>query len=377
MKSTGTNYTRGLRLVTAVTLGVLLTAAAAVAGERLQRDERRTVDVGDQTRLVVRNGRGQTVIVGNRETGRVTIVANLVVSADDPDEARSLMERLTFDVSTAEDDVVVETRRPEHKTVRRGLLSMLRGSRPDMYIDYTIEVPNRFAVAAWTTSGDVRVSNVAGGAEVRGTSGDVHMRDIGGSALVELTSGSVDVARVGGDTRVLASSGGATVERIGGSFIMQATSGSVVARQIAGDCQVQLITGDFDIDGCLGDVRFQASTGDARILDVSGSINAITSSGDMDVMIVPVGAKEFVLSSSSGDIDVFFPPREDYGFLLDVATSTGSIEGDLAIEVDEINRRHLKGIVGGRPGDDAALSRLIIETASGDVTVAERPHKRR
>jgi hypothetical protein len=118
--------------------------------------------------------------------------------------------------------------------------------------------------------------------------------------------------------------------------------------------------------GCLGDVTFQTASGDAEILDVDGNIRAITSSGDIDVMILPVGEKQFLLSSSSGDIGVGYRPVHDYGFLLDVSTDSGSIEGDMAIHVDKINRRKLMGRVG------SGSSRVTIETASGNVTIREK-----
>jgi DUF4097 and DUF4098 domain-containing protein YvlB len=362
----------GVYIVAALALPLLLVAGGAVAGTKLTRDDRRTVDVDGQTRIVVRNDRGQTVVVGKDDASRVTIVARFLLRAGSDDEANELMKQFTFDVTEGDTDIVIETQRPEKKRIRRSLWSVIRGSGADMLVDYTIEVPRPFSVGAWSTSGDVRISNVTGAAEVHATSGNVYIREVG-AARVELTSGAVQAEKVDGDVRVLASSGAASVDGVKGTFVMQATSGGVSARRVGGDCQVQVITGDLDLDGCLGDVRFQTSTGNARIWDVQGSISAITSSGDMDVMIVPVGEKDFVLSSSSGDINVYFPPRKNYGFLLDIATGTGAIEGDLAIKVDEINRRRLKGVVG--KGD--ALSRLTIETASGDVTIAEKPARDR
>jgi len=348
----------------AAALPVLLMAGTASAGSRLHKEERKTVAVTDQQTLVVRNGRGETVVVGVNDSGRVSIVADMNVRAGDDDTAKRLMDALAIDVSEGEDEIVVETRRPESKDEHRGILAILRGSS-EAYIDYTIEVPRNFSVVTWSTSGDVRLTNVGGDAEVHATSGDVSVREIGGATRIELTSGSIDATGLAHDLRILSSSGDAVVHRVGGGLVMQATSADVDASEVSGDCQVQLITGDFKVDGCLGNVHFQTSTGDGEIHNVEGSINAITASGKLDVTIVPVGEKEFVLSSSSGDINVSYRVPQDYGFLLDVATGTGTIIGDLAIKVEEINRRRLKGIVG------TGQAKLIIETASGDVTIAE------
>jgi len=62
---------------------------------------------------------------------------------------------------------------------------------------------------------------------------------------------------------------------------------------------------------------------------------------------------------------VWFHKPAGYGFALEVHTGTGSIEGDLDIELDEISRKALKGIVGSGEG------RVTIETASGDIRVSQ------
>ena len=123
------------------------------------------------------------------------------------------------------------------------------------------------------------------------------------------------------------------------------------------------------LSGCLGNLNFSTANGDARINDVLGSINASSSSGDLDVVIVPVGKKEFILNTSSGNIELHYLTPEQYGFLLDVNTCTGSIRGDLDIKLDKITRRTLKGIVG------SGVSKVIVETASGNVVIKEQKEK--
>ncbi len=83
-------------------------------------------------------------------------------------------------------------------------------------------------------------------------------------------------------------------------------------------------------------------------------------------LIIPVGDRSFNLSTSSGDIVLYYVPVKNYGFQLDVRTSSGSIEGDLPIKVRRVDRRRLQGVVG------SGAARVDVETASGDVTVTER-----
>jgi len=166
------------------------------------------------------------------------------------------------------------------------------------------------------------------------------------------------------------SSGDAEVRRVKGLLRVETTSGNVRAYEVGGDAKVELITGDLDLKGCLGDVVFTTSSGSGRIVGVRGGVSATSSSGDLDVAILPVGEKEFYLSTSSGNVVLQFLPEQDYGFLLDVNTCTGAIRGDMELtKLDQISRRKLKGVVGN------GKSRVVIETASGNVSIIERTSK--
>ena len=217
----------------------------------------------------------------------------------------------------------------------------------------------------------VNMSIIEGKAVVNATSGDVALREIGEGSIVKLTSGKVKARDLGGDLKIAASSGDAEVRRVKGVFVMEATSGNVEAFEIGGDAQVKLFNGDLILSGCLGNLEFSTANGNARIVDVLGSINASSSSGDLNVVIVPVGDKEFILNTSSGNVELRYLTPKEYGFLLDVNTCTGSIRGDLDIKLDKITRQTLKGKVG------TGKSKVIVETASGNVIIKERKEKKK
>ncbi|MCK5408218.1 MAG: DUF4097 family beta strand repeat protein, partial [Candidatus Krumholzibacteria bacterium] len=99
--------------------------------------------------------------------------------------------------------------------------------------------------------------------------------------------------------------------------------------------------------------------------NVLGSVRAFASSGDVTMHIVPVGNKEFVVKTASGDVSVMFASADRYGFLLDVSTASGSIEGDLDIRLDKVSRRVLRGVVG------TGECKLMIETASGNIIIQQ------
>ena len=100
--------------------------------------------------------------------------------------------------------------------------------------------------------------------------------------------------------------------------------------------------------------------------DMDGSIEANSSSGDIVVTINPASNLNYSFATASGDVVVDYLTPEDYGFLLEITTGSGSIGGDLAINVEKISRRYLKGTVG------SGKATLKIMTASGDVRVQEK-----
>jgi DUF4097 and DUF4098 domain-containing protein YvlB len=356
--------------VVAYALPLLLVSALAYAGQELQKQDRKTVDVKGQKAIVVTNTRGKTIVVGERGATKVTIVAVKLVKAKNAEAAERVMEEVRFDVEVDDDRIAVISRLPETDKGDRSIWSVVKGGA-GARIDFTIEVPHDFDVQTFTTSGDVRVTNIAGVARVNATSGDVLLRDIGGNSVIDLTSGAIEASEIGGDLRIAASSGDAEVKRIKGLLTVETTSGNVRAYEVGGNVTVQLITGNLELRGCLGDVDFSTSSGNGRIVGVSGGVSATSSSGDLDVAILPVGDKEFYLSTSSGNVVVQFLPEQDYGFLLDVNTCTGAIRGDMELtKLDQISRRRLKGVVGN------GKSRVVIETASGNVSIIERTNAR-
>jgi DUF4097 and DUF4098 domain-containing protein YvlB len=342
------------------------TAATVVAtpGERVQREEKRSVDASGKKELTVKNPRGRTVVVGKPGLRAVSIVAVKAASARDKQDATELVDALEIEIGSRGSQVYVETH--DDKSHDGGLWSFVKGDRRRAWVDYTIEVPQGFSVTASTASGEVRVSNVDGNATVSAASGDITIRAVGGDAEVSVASGNVDVTEVGGNLELNATSGDVVIDNVKGKLKAHGTSGDFKVSRVGRDADVRLSSGDLVLDGCSGNVTFEAASGDARIVEVTGNVEASSSSGDIEVLIIPTAERKFELSSSSGDIDVYYVAVKDYGFRLDVQTASGSIEGDLPIKVSRVDRRRLQGVVG------SGAARVEIATASGDVTILER-----
>jgi hypothetical protein len=331
----------------------------------LEEEETRTVRVDSQTEIYVKNARGKTIIVGKKGASEVTIRVMKFVRARDQETAARWMKELGLTVETNGNQISIVTQHPAKSKEVGSFWTVLKRIRDRAYIDYTIEVPSVFDAKISSTSGDVQITSIEGGVKVFGSSGDVFLKSIGGAAFVELSSGTIDTDGVGKDLYVRMSSGDAIVRSVGGSVTIQATSGDAVVEDVAGNASVVLSSGDLTFEGGNGDLHVETHSGDIQATRVEGSVSAEATSGDIYVTIDPLGAKEHALKSSSGDVDVSFEAREGYGFVLEVDTSSGSIEGNLEIKLDEISRKTLRGIVGTGTG------RLSIETASGDIRIKQ------
>ena len=356
--------------VVALALGLTILAAGsapAAPADRQEKEEKATVQGKGKVALTIKNARGRTVVVGRPDATTVSIVALKTAVARDTEDATEMLEKIKMDVSESGDQVIIETRDGnKYENWNFSVMNVVKGNRRSAWIDYTIEVPVNYRVSASTTSGEVRISNINGRADVDATSGDVVLRGVGAGARTNMTSGELEASDIGGDFTVSATSGNVTVDNVRGKLTIAGTSGDFDVSRVEKDVQVDLTSGDFTLDGCNGNVVFRAASGDAEMTEVGGSVDASSSSGDITVMITPVGDRNFAFSTSSGDVDISYLPANNYGFKLDISTTSGSIEGDMPIKVSRVDRRRLQGVVG------SGSARVEIETASGDVTIVEK-----
>ncbi len=344
-------------IILAATALVTVHAYPALAGLS-EREETKQVSLDGETQLVVRNARGRTIVVGRQNATDVSVVVKKWSRGLD----NVNLEDITVEIEQDGEAVTVITNVPRiHRSGK--VWRLFSRGRPGWGVDLTLEVPIGFDVASSSTSGDVRLSNV-GTVLVNATSGDINIREAA-AVSVELTSGDVEIGDVAGDVRVRSTSGNADLKRIGGDVEVSATSGDIEAEEVSGGFTGAVTSGDLYLNGCLGDVDFTALSGDADIENAEGSVLVNSASGDISVWIVPLKDRKFDFNTSSGDIDIVFATPNDYGFKLNLTTSSGAIDADLDIRVEKISRRQLRGVVGN------GLAMMIVDTATGDVTIRE------
>jgi DUF4097 and DUF4098 domain-containing protein YvlB len=356
---------RRLAVTLAVIVTLLAAAGPALADFTLTEEQKKKVPLKGESRIYVKNARGKTIIVGRKGVDAVSIHAERIVRDRDSESAQETMDQLTFEITQDGEQISIITNHPDRVHKKGGFLSFLWHFKHKAYVDYTIEVPTAFHAKVSSASGDVQITSIEGQTKVFGSSGDVFLKDLGGRVFVEISSGDVEARELASDFHLRMSSGDAEIRDVAGTLNLNATSGSVFINGVGGDTFIDLSSGAYVLKGCRGSVEAKTNSGDGQLANVDGSIRAISSSGDLYLAIVPVGQKEFTVQTSSGDVEITFRPEDKYGFSLDVNTSSGTIEGDLDIDLDRISRRVLRGVVG------SGESKVVVETSSGDIRIQQ------
>ena len=213
------------------------------------------------------------------------------------------------------------------------------GKRSHAEVDFSVQVPQRAAVAIQTVSGNIE------------------MRKVDGEARAESVSGNLDLTDVRQLLRAKTVSGNVTISGSAGDAITAGTvSGELQAKGMkAKGCDLQSVSGNVSLSGALCQR--------AQLRSISGRV-------DFDGELAPGGRYEF--NSHSGDVHLAIAGST--GFQLMAKTFSGNLDSSLALagarerEPDQpgMPNRQLRGTV----GDGSAY--VVVKTFSGSVTLVGR-----
>ena len=142
---------------------------------------------------------------------------------------------------------------------------------------YVITVPKNLSVTIETSSGDLKVTGLDGGANLKSTSGNIEAHQIGGQLTLKSSSGDLEASELTA-TSVNSESSSGSVE-----LRFARAPESVQAKTSSGDVEVRLPSGDetykVDTDASSGDETAPIKTDP----NSTRTITAHTSSGDVTV----------------------------------------------------------------------------------------------
>jgi DUF4097 and DUF4098 domain-containing protein YvlB len=142
-------------------------------------------------------------------------------------------------------------------------------------------------------------------------------------------------------------------------------SGNVSIQNVTGRVNAKSASGDVTVQEASGHISASSASGNVTVTGVAGSVSARAASGNVEAHLSSIsGSDNMEFASASGDVRVWVPDGLDAD--VNMSTSSGSLDTDFALQVDQHNYGPGKS-AHGRLGSGARTLRL--STASGNVSL--------
>ncbi|HVE78681.1 MAG TPA: DUF4097 family beta strand repeat-containing protein [Gemmatimonadaceae bacterium] len=221
----------------------------------------------------------------------------------------------------------------------------------EAWADIRLVVPRGKRVALHLAVGDVSLENVDGDVRIESLAADVSGKGLAGSLRVRVASGGVELTEGSATVSIETGSGDVGLRRTRGADVRVRTgSGAITAADVQAE-QLELSSGS-------GQIAVRGS----RTPDLEARVG----SGTIDVALAGV-MRRTRLSAGSGMITLRVP--EGVGADLEMSTGSGpGVAVDLPIEVEDVNRHHVRGRIG------AGGPHVRASSGSGGIrVVADKP----
>ena len=222
-----------------------------------------------------------------------------------------------------------------------GLMSWLFGG-PGVHV--RVWVPRHFSLDLRSTSGPIRVEDVAGDVRARTSDAAIEVDGVEGNVSLRTREGAVKVREVHGDVEIRVAEGAIEVSWV---------TGDVEARAREGDIHVRHVEGRLVLRSDSGEIGLQEVRGHAEVKAERGTVHAVF--GER-----PSG----LLETHRGSVVVSLPA--DAGLRLDARARGGNVRVDGFRIQGERTPNHVIGAVNG----GGALLRVY--TARGNIRVGRR-----
>ena len=210
-------------------------------------------------------------------------------------------------------------------------------------VDIDVRVPKSSSVSIDAAHGDVSVSGVAGGIDVRAGNGDVAIHDAGADLSVESEGGDISVTRVGGNLRLSGRGDDVKIDNVQGNATIEGAFGGDIALSNISKtthCTTQfsditlvglsgrmaLDSGDISLSGVGGDARIATHNKDIAADRVGGQLNIVDSHSDINVKYAVPPRADASIVDDSGDISVTLPSASN--FVLSAISRGGEVNSD-------------------------------------------------
>lgn len=231
-------------------------------------------------------------------------------------------------------------------------------------MSYRVVMPANQALEIQTDSGNVQLDGDLGTVILNSSSGDISIQN--SDDLLELSSdsGSIVLENITANISAVSSSGDIQLDTITAERAEISTdSGEVQLNDVnAQVVQVTSSSGDISLSGSVEQLELSSSSGEIEVEnDLAQALNLQSSSGDIRYRGALSG--ENTITSDSGNVDVELDNPTDLSLSLN--TSSGSIDTEFDLSIEEQNEYVLQGSMG-----DGSVG-LTVNTTSGDIQIGE------
>jgi DUF4097 and DUF4098 domain-containing protein YvlB len=206
-------------------------------------EETRTIEAPLPPVLEVENGHGWVEVRG-ADQGTIQLTFKKVAWRRTEEEAKAIVNRLKYTLTTAADRLTLATNRDEF-------------SRRNFETAFVLTVPRTMIVRVINSYGSVRIDGVAEASAVN-RNGEVFASDIGGACRLETSYDDIDVQRVAGECRI------------------ENRNGDVRAGSVQGDLWVETSYAHVDVADAGGKADIRGSNVEVDARRVAGAVTVDT-----------------------------------------------------------------------------------------------------
>jgi len=220
------------------------------------------------TRILVRNGRGDITVRGS-EDDQIRVTAKKSVRTWSESQAAHIAEPVSVEIAPNGDSFEV---RPSGYDLSDSRIS----------VDLEVAVPRKSVLTVKTEKGDVTVTGMSADVAVTDNNGDVDVRGGGGDVNIEMRKGDTKVSDTKGDVKVSGKGGEIEVNDSIGSLTVDGDFyGPVRADKVLKGVRMVSAKTDLTLSSLTG--HLEASSGNMDIVDAPGNLTLRTRDSEISV----------------------------------------------------------------------------------------------
>ena len=234
-------------------------------GCKFKADRHAQAAIAGAKSIAIRVGAGDLVIRGQKSGTDISVRGKACAPTAE------LLQKTDVSVVREGDVVHISSVIPSSNKPTDGLL----WSASDPYVDIAIDLPQDVPISLEDSSGDILITDIAGGT-IRDSSGDLVVHRVSGNLAVSDSSGDIRIEGVGGKLDLEDSSGDINLHDIKGDVMVESdSSGDINVVNSGANVTVDTdSSGDLNVDGVAGNFTLGAKgSGDVNVHGVRGTVS--------------------------------------------------------------------------------------------------------